>query len=114
MVDGAADDQHRDGLVQKVDAVLQKVRLGLVHVTHVLARRRRENFAREPRARGIFDRSRWLDVRLREGIEKWILRQGMAGALPDAVLNRRKAKFWVGAGVEDALAQYADEKNRCR
>ncbi|KAF0108443.1 MAG: hypothetical protein FD146_1017 [Anaerolineaceae bacterium] len=48
--------------------------------------------------------------KLRQGIEKWILRQAMADALPDAILNRTKAKFWQGAGVEDMLARHADEK----
>jgi asparagine synthase (glutamine-hydrolysing) len=50
------------------------------------------------------------EYKLRNGVEKWILRQAMAGALPDAVLNRPKAKFWQGAGVEDLLAHYAEER----
>jgi asparagine synthase (glutamine-hydrolysing) len=45
-----------------------------------------------------------------EPIEKWILRQALANALPEQVLWRRKAKFWQGAGVGDLLAQYADEQ----
>ncbi len=48
--------------------------------------------------------------KLHEGVEKWILREAVADALPDAILNRTKAKFWQGAGVEDMLAQYASEK----
>ena len=51
-----------------------------------------------------------VQYKLRDGIEKWILRQAMAGALPDVILNRAKAKFWQGAGVEDFLARYAEEK----
>jgi asparagine synthase (glutamine-hydrolysing) len=51
-----------------------------------------------------------VEYKLRGGVEKWILRQAMAGALPDSVLNRSKAKFWQGAGVEDVLAQHAEEK----
>lgn len=47
--------------------------------------------------------------KLRHGIEKWILRQAVADLLPDAVLNRTKAKFWEGAGVGDLLADYANE-----
>ena len=47
--------------------------------------------------------------KLRDGVEKWILRQAMNGALPDRILNRTKSKFWEGAGVEDLLAQYAEE-----
>jgi len=48
----------------------------------------------------------------REGavVEKWILRYALIDRLPDAVLWRRKAKFWQGAGVGDLLAQYADER----
>jgi asparagine synthase (glutamine-hydrolysing) len=53
-----------------------------------------------------------------EVIEKWILRQALADALPDEVLWRPKAKFWQGAGVSEVLAQYAearisDEEFKC-
>jgi asparagine synthase (glutamine-hydrolysing) len=53
-----------------------------------------------------------------EVIEKWILRQALADALPDEVLWRPKAKFWQGAGVGEVLAQYAeaqisDEEFKC-
>ncbi len=48
--------------------------------------------------------------KIHDGVEKWILRQALAGKLPERVLNRTKAKFWEGAGVQDHLAQYA-EKN---
>lgn len=41
--------------------------------------------------------------------EKWILRRALAGALPERVLWRHKAKFWQGAGVQDLLAQHAEE-----
>lgn len=44
------------------------------------------------------------------GVEKWILRQAMAGALPERVLNRRKSKFWEGSGVGVSLADYADQR----
>lgn len=47
------------------------------------------------------------EFKLRDGIEKWILRQAMGGRLPERVLNRRKAKFWEGAGVGDLLADHA-------
>lgn len=50
------------------------------------------------------------EYKLRAGVEKWILRQAMIGALPDSVLNRPKAKFWQGAGVEELLAQHAEER----
>jgi len=47
--------------------------------------------------------------KLQEGDEKQILRLAMVGTLPEEVLRRPKAKFWQGAGVQDLLAQYADE-----
>ena len=49
------------------------------------------------------------DLKLHEGTEKWILRQAMADALPGNVLNRRKSKFWEGAGIGEVLAQHAEE-----
>jgi asparagine synthase (glutamine-hydrolysing) len=51
-----------------------------------------------------------VEYKLRGGVEKWILRQAVADLLPEAVLNRPKAKFWQGAGVEDLLARYAEEQ----
>jgi asparagine synthase (glutamine-hydrolysing) len=50
-----------------------------------------------------------VEYKLRDGVEKWILRRAMDGALPEPVLNRKKAKFWQGAGVQDLLATYAEE-----
>ncbi len=49
------------------------------------------------------------EYKLHEGIEKWILRRAMDGALPERVLNRTKAKFWEGAGVVELLAHHAEE-----
>ena len=49
-------------------------------------------------------------LKLRNGVEKWILREAMRGSLPDSILQRLKAKFWEGAGVEDFLAQHAEQK----
>lgn len=40
---------------------------------------------------------------------KWILRAAMEGLLPSDVLHRPKAKFWEGAGVEQLLADAAEE-----
>ncbi|MDO9301206.1 MAG: asparagine synthase-related protein [Anaerolineales bacterium] len=48
------------------------------------------------------------NLKLRNGVEKWILRESMQGTLPDAVLWRTKAKFWQGAGVDDFLARHAE------
>ena len=50
------------------------------------------------------------EYKLRNGVEKWILRQAVADLLPASIVNRPKAKFWQGAGVEDLLAQHAEEK----
>ncbi len=48
--------------------------------------------------------------KLYNNIEKWILRQSARDLLPQRILNRRKAKFWKGAGVEDLIVQYVDEQ----
>jgi asparagine synthase (glutamine-hydrolysing) len=51
-----------------------------------------------------------IELKLHHGIEKWILRQAMADALPERVLKRTKAKFWEGAGIGDLLARHADRE----
>ena len=51
-----------------------------------------------------------VEYKLHDGVEKWILRQVAADILPESIVNRPKAKFWQGAGVEDLLAQYAEQK----
>jgi len=48
--------------------------------------------------------------KLKDGIEKWILRKAMEGMLPENVLWRPKAKFWEGAGVENLISDYASKK----
>jgi asparagine synthase (glutamine-hydrolysing) len=48
--------------------------------------------------------------KLHEGVEKWILRRALDGTLPESVVERPKAKFWQGAGVEDLLAEYASDQ----
>lgn len=50
------------------------------------------------------------DLKLRNGVEKWILRESMRGLLPEPILQRPKAKFWEGAGVENLLAGYAEQQ----
>ncbi|MBS4016125.1 MAG: asparagine synthase [Candidatus Latescibacteria bacterium] len=49
------------------------------------------------------------EYKLYNGIEKWILRRALDGFLPDAILNRTKAKFWQGAGIGELFSQYADK-----
>ncbi|MFP4082591.1 MAG: asparagine synthase-related protein [Candidatus Aminicenantes bacterium] len=51
-----------------------------------------------------------VEFKLREDVEKWILRRAMDGKLPPRILTRRKAKFWEGAGVMELISDYA-EKN---
>jgi asparagine synthase (glutamine-hydrolysing) len=50
-----------------------------------------------------------VEYKLRDGVEKWILRQAAHDLLPKSVLNRTKAKFWEGAGVGDLLAAHAEQ-----
>ncbi len=50
-----------------------------------------------------------IQYKLRDGVEKWILREAVADVLPAPIVNRPKAKFWEGAGVEDILAQQAEQ-----
>ncbi len=49
-------------------------------------------------------------LKIRNGVEKWVLREAMKDALPGPILRRPKVKFWQGAGVEDFLEKYADKK----
>jgi asparagine synthase (glutamine-hydrolysing) len=51
-----------------------------------------------------------VEYKLRDGVEKWILRQAASGLLPQEVVDRTKAKFWEGAGVGDLLAAHAEEQ----
>jgi asparagine synthase (glutamine-hydrolysing) len=51
-----------------------------------------------------------VSMKLRNGIEKWILRKAMDGMLPESVLNRSKAKFWEGSGVESLISDFVSSK----
>ena len=48
--------------------------------------------------------------KLKDGVEKWILRRAVKDALPPSVLNRTKSKFWEGAGVNELISDYASKK----
>ena len=48
-----------------------------------------------------------VELKLRDGVEKLILRRAVADLLPGDVLCRTKAKFWEGAGIGELFAQYA-------
>ena len=50
------------------------------------------------------------DLKLHDGVEKWILRKAMDGMLPESVLDRTKAKFWEGAGVGEQLSRHAEDQ----
>lgn len=49
-----------------------------------------------------------VELKLHQGVEKWILRQASAGLLPPEIARRPKAKFWQGGGVGSLLSGYAD------
>ena len=51
-----------------------------------------------------------VEYKLRDGVEKWILRRALDGKLPEEVLNRKKAKFWQGAGVKELVSDYAEKQ----
>lgn len=51
-----------------------------------------------------------IELKLKEGIEKWILRKAMTGLLPESILTRTKSKFWEGAGVGTLISEYASGK----
>lgn len=47
--------------------------------------------------------------KIRDGVEKWILRQTVADVLPQVILERTKSKFWEGSGVGNILADVAEQ-----
>lgn len=49
-------------------------------------------------------------LKLHNGVEKWILRKAVSDLLPASIVNRPKAKFWQGAGVESLLAEHAEKQ----
>lgn len=51
-----------------------------------------------------------VEYKIKNGIEKWILRLALKDLLPEQILKRTKAKFWEGAGVGDLLYDYAENK----
>lgn len=61
---------------------------------------------------GVFEYALQIPVKykLKNGVEKWILRKAIEKYLPEKVLTRPKAKFWEGGGVGELLAQYASKE----
>ena len=51
-----------------------------------------------------------VELKLRDGVGKWILRRAIEGMLPERVLHRGKAKFWEGAGIGNRLAAHAEDR----
>ena len=51
-----------------------------------------------------------VQYKLNEGIEKRILRKAFSDLIPPHVLNRKKAKFWEGAGIKEILHNHAEEQ----
>lgn len=49
------------------------------------------------------------EYKIRNGVEKWILRKAVADLLPEELLMRKKAKFWQGGGVTEIIAEYAEK-----
>jgi len=49
-----------------------------------------------------------IEYKLRDNVEKWILRIALDGKLPEKILNRKKSKFWKGAGVGELMSDYAE------
>jgi asparagine synthase (glutamine-hydrolysing) len=47
--------------------------------------------------------------KIKDGVEKWILRQAASGKLSEAICNRPKDMAWQGSGVGKLMAEYADE-----
>jgi asparagine synthase (glutamine-hydrolysing) len=50
-----------------------------------------------------------LGLKLNNGVEKWILRKAIEEDLPEKIINRPKAKFWEGAGVQELISAHADK-----
>jgi asparagine synthase (glutamine-hydrolysing) len=50
------------------------------------------------------------ELKLKDGVEKWILRKAMTGLLPESIMTRTKSRLWEGAGVGTLISEYASEK----
>ncbi|GAB6282452.1 MAG: hypothetical protein STSR0008_11980 [Ignavibacterium sp.] len=51
-----------------------------------------------------------LQYKIHNGIEKWILRETVKDFLPEGIIKRKKSKFWEGAGVQELISDYANQK----
>lgn len=50
------------------------------------------------------------ELKIKNGIEKWILREAMKDYLPEQIYSRPKEKFWQGSGLKNLLEEYAETK----
>ncbi|MFI6040825.1 asparagine synthase (glutamine-hydrolyzing) [Nocardia sp. NPDC051321] len=50
-----------------------------------------------------------FSVKMRNGVEKWILRQAVADLLPDYIVHRPKIRMPDGSGLKSQLREYAAE-----
>lgn len=50
------------------------------------------------------------ELKIKENMEKWILRKACEGILPSKILNRTKEKFWEGSGIGEKILQYAEKQ----
>lgn len=95
----------------------------LVKITNVLHNTALQRVDRSASAFGVQAHVPFLDpdvvdyvlripprLKINKGVEKWILRKAFQKYLPPEILNRKKSKFWEGAGVQNLLAEYADKK----
>jgi asparagine synthase (glutamine-hydrolysing) len=48
-----------------------------------------------------------MHLKLRDGVEKWILREALRGDLPDYIADRRKVRMPDGTGLQNKLFNYA-------
>jgi len=51
-----------------------------------------------------------IEYKIRNGLEKWILRRSVSDLLPASILDRPKAKFWQGGGFLELLSNFAEDK----
>lgn len=51
--------------------------------------------------------SRWK-IRGQQGMENWLLHQGVADTPPGELIWRRKSKFWEGSGSGETLSSFAE------
>jgi asparagine synthase (glutamine-hydrolysing) len=49
-----------------------------------------------------------MHLKLRDGIEKWVLREALRQELPDYIANRRKVRMPDGTGLQNKLFNYAE------